>query len=146
MEMTGMATDTATNVRDEFRNTTDGWIGVVQFVGPHREPKGTAVEPHGTVWLNEDEQILTANAPKADADNPFVPRSVVGEDGELVDAPPMLELVSRGTEIKSRRPYGINPGAPETGAAPVPESEPAEGQRAAGEEVATPAAMRKRRA
>lgn len=133
-----------TNVRDEFRNTTDGWIGVVQFVGPHREPKGTAVDPHGTVWLNEDEQILTANAPKRDEDNPFVPRKVQDpESGELVDAPAMLELVSRGTEIRSRRPFGANPGAPveqpeETGAAPAPEGEPAEGERAAGEEVATP--------
>jgi hypothetical protein len=31
-----MATDTTTptNLRDEFRNTTDGFVGVVQFVGP----------------------------------------------------------------------------------------------------------------
>jgi hypothetical protein len=137
MEMTGMATDTASNVRDEFRNTTDGWIGVIQMVGPHREPKGTAVEPHGTVWLNEEEQILTANAPRADEDNPFA-------NGQL-------ELVSRGAEIKSRRPFGAEGIAlaaksrevveEETGAAPTPEGEPAEGEHAAGEEVATPEAQ-----
>lgn len=131
--------DAPVNIRDEFRNTTDGWIGVVQFVGPHREPKGTAVEPHGVVWLNEEEQILTANAPKVDEDNPFA-------NGQL-------ELVSKGVEIRSRRPYGaqaipVTKAEPEeaaepkveeeTGGAPAPAGEPAEGTRAPGEEVGTP--------
>jgi hypothetical protein len=133
-----MATDTATNIRDEFRNTTDGFIGVVQFVGPHREPKGTAVEPHGTVWLNEDEQILTANAPRSDADNPFVNGT--------------LELVTKGREMRSRRPYGEQATTveaeaeaeteAETGAPPEPAGEPEKGSHTTGEEVATPAAMR----
>ena len=148
--------DAPPNVRDEFRNTTDGWIGVVQFVGPHREPKGTAVEPHGTVWLNEEEQILTANAPKNDEDNPFVERTVKGEADEPDQTlPPVLELVTKGVEIRSRRPYGAQ-SVPvvkardevvdepkveeETGGAPAPEGEPVEGTRAPGEEVGTPAA------
>jgi hypothetical protein len=133
-----MATDTTTptNLRDEFRNTTDGFVGVVQFVGPHREPKGVSVDPHGTVWLNEDEQILTANAPRSDDDNPFVNGT--------------LELVTRGREVRSRRPYGEQAQtavetdtAPEeeTGSPAEPAGAPEEGSHAAGEEVATPQAI-----
>lgn len=149
-----MATATTLGVRDEFINTTDGWIGVVA-IGPHGEQKGVAVEPRGNVWLSEDEQILTANAPRSDDDNPFINGT--------------LQLRTRGKNVKSRRPYGpdaveqVDDGRPgadgssdtapapepadtvpeETGATPTPAGEPELGQAAAGEEVATPkAAMR----
>lgn len=123
----------ATTVRDEFINVSDGWVGVVQL-GIHGEPRGAAVEPRGNVWLSEEEQILTANAPRRDEDNPFV-------NG-------CLELRTRGVEIKSRRPYGEVPKPTveeeETGAAPAPEGEPEKGSLAPGEEVATPEAPKAR--
>lgn len=140
-----MATATTLGVRDEFVNSSDGWIGVVQ-IGPHGEQKGTAVEPQGSVWLTEDEQILTANAPHSDEDNPFTNGT--------------LQLRTRGANVKNRRPYGadvakphivaeepevepVTPEQEETGATPAPAEEPELGQAAAGEEVATPqAAMR----
>jgi hypothetical protein len=58
--------------------------------------------------------------------------------------PPLLQLRTRGVEIKSRRPFGADAQEPdvaeqeETGAAPLPEGEPAEGTRPPEEEVATP--------
>lgn len=131
---------TTLGVRDEFVNTTTGWIGVVQ-IGPHGEQKGIAVAPGMSVWLTEDEQILTANAPVRDEDNPFT-------NGQL-------ELRTQGAQIKNRRPYGAQAGGPleapaeETGATPTPESEPELGETAPGEEVATPEATtagRRRRA
>jgi hypothetical protein len=52
------------------RNNTAGWIGVIKL--NHRgEEIGDAVEPYGTVWLSEDEMILTARAPRLPEDNPF---------------------------------------------------------------------------
>jgi hypothetical protein len=109
--------------------------------------QGAAVAPGGSAFLNEEEQILTANAPLEDKDNPF-------SNGAL-------KLKTRSVNIKQRRPYGDAAGeyvppppAPpveETGAPPVPAEEPPVGTLAAGEEVATPeaaggpATMRKRR-
>jgi hypothetical protein len=138
-------TSTALGVRDEFVNTTAGWVGAVK-IGPHGEQRGMAIGPHGNVWLSEDEQILTANAPRDDADNPFLERTLPPEEpgGLSTKLPPLLQLRTRGVEIKSRRPFGADaqeaPPAEqeETGAAPLPEGEPAEGTRPPEEEVATP--------
>jgi hypothetical protein len=143
-----MASTPALGVRDEFVNTTEGWIGAVK-IGPHGEQRGMAIGPHGNVWLSEDEQILTANAPRADADNPFLERTIPPEEpgGLVTKLPPLLQLRTKGVEIKSRRPFGADAQEPEqpdeaeqeeTGAAPLPEGEPAEGTRPAEEEVATP--------
>lgn len=123
--------------KDEFRNESQGWCGAVSIDG-RGDHHGTAVAPGDTVWLSEEEQIATANAPRADADNPFA-------NGTFV-------LVSRGAEVRNRRPYGEQKGGPvepaepeeETGATPAPADEPVEGQAAPGEEVATPKATRGR--
>ena len=64
----------ATEEKQQFRNNTDGWIGVV-VIGPRGDDRGAAVEPNGTVWLSEQEQRLTANAPRDPANNPFVPQT-----------------------------------------------------------------------
>jgi hypothetical protein len=118
--------------KDEFTNTTDGWIGAVQ-IDHTGKAVGVSVEPGGSVFLSEDEQILTANAPRDDADNPFV-------KGDLV-------LRTSSVEMKNRRPFGnVTVEEPtETGATPEPEDAPPEGTAAAGEEVATPQAARMRR-
>jgi hypothetical protein len=125
----------AINMKDEFTNTTDGWLGVVQ-IDHMGAARGASVAPSGSVFLTEEEQILTANAPVDDADNPFINGA--------------LKLRTRGVEIRNRRPFGEHPGAPEgapeeTGATAEPEGAPELGTAAAGEEVATPkAAARKR--
>lgn len=129
-----MATTSLTS-KDEFVNTTDGWVGVVELdhLG---QAKGGAVEPGGSTFLNEEEQILTANAPRMDADNPF--------------ANGALQLKTRSVDIKQRRPYGGGEIIPtpaereeeETGAPPLPAGEAPEGSSAPGEEVATPEAAK----
>jgi hypothetical protein len=126
--------------KDEFRNVSPGWCGAVTIDG-RGDHHGTAVEPGGTVWLSEEEKIATANAPRADDDNPFLNGT--------------FELVSRGKDVRNRRPYGLHEGGPvkpepvepaveeETGATPPPATDPIEGEAAPGEEVATPDAVSK---
>lgn len=122
--------------KDEWLNTGAGWIGVVVIDG-RGDHHGEAVAPGRTVWLSEEEQIATANAPVNDEDNPFANGS--------------LELQTRGAEIRNRRPYGTHAGGPvrqdetETGATPVTHDEPPEGAPAPGEEVATPEAVKRNR-
>lgn len=117
--------------KDEFTNATDGWLGVVQ-IDHMGAARGASVAPGGSVFLTEEEQILTANAPVGDADNPFINGA--------------LKLRTRAVEIRNRRPFGEHPGAvvpeEETGATPEPEDEPPVGSAAAGEEVATPKAAK----
>lgn len=78
--------------KTEFRNTTDHIIGVITI-----EPGGRHVPlplvGGATVWLTEDEQIATANAPKANEDNPFI-------NGDL-------ERVGAPENRRNRRPIGI---------------------------------------
>lgn len=131
--------------RDEFVNTSGGWIGVVTITA-RGDRQAVAVPPGESVWLSEEEQVETANAPRADADNPFI-------NGQL-------ELRTRAQEIRNRRPLrpdetgpvapatpadeptaanpGGEPAAEETGATPEPDGEPETGEFSDGEEVATP--------
>jgi hypothetical protein len=55
----------------KFVNPTPGWVGANIF-GPDGKPTAIAVEPGGEVWLTESEERMTAEAPRAAADNPFV--------------------------------------------------------------------------
>lgn len=57
--------------KQQFHNRSGGWIGVV-VINAKGEDTGASVEPDGTVWLSEQEQILTANAPRRAEDNPFI--------------------------------------------------------------------------
>jgi hypothetical protein len=132
--------------KDEFVNTSDGWVGAVQ-IDHTGKANGVSVPPGGSVFLTEEEQILTANAPSRDEDNPFV----LG----------WLRLQTRAVHMRNRRPFGeldesqIRPGpdaedddADEeamTGQTPVAQGEPELGAAAAGEEVASPAATRRKR-
>jgi hypothetical protein len=119
--------------KDEFINTTDGWLGAVQL-NHLGQALGVSVEPGGSVFLTEEEQMLTANAPRDDADNPFVNGG--------------LKLKTRAVEMRNRRPFSEHAGAEvhgETGATPQPEDEPETGSAAVGEEVATPKAAAARR-
>lgn len=131
--------------KDEFVNDSEGYIGVV-VINARGEQGAAAVAPGDTVWLSEEEQVLTANAPRHDGDNPLI-------NGKL-------RLVTEAQEIRSKRPIrpaeGEAPGEPEeeaeeeaeeapaaeeTGAAPAPTGPAPEGERAAHEEVGTPEAL-----
>lgn len=128
-----MALATTISSKDEFVNTSSGWIGAVQ-VDHNGRAMGVSVEPGGSIFLSEEEQILTANAPRMDEDNPFINGA--------------LELRTRAVEIRNRRPFGAQAAeakaapaeAEETGATPAPEAAPPQGSAAPGEEVATPEA------
>jgi hypothetical protein len=59
-------TETATQ---QFENTSASVLGVVKII--NRESKGLPVQPGERVWLNAEEQQLTAQAPQRAEDNPF---------------------------------------------------------------------------
>jgi hypothetical protein len=115
-----------TLVKDQFRNDSGGVAGAV--IIENNQAKAIPVQPGDTVWLSEDEQALTANAPKRQEDNPFI-------NGTFT-------LVTEAQHIKHARPLRPQvPDVQETGAPPVAVAEPEQGKRAPGEEVATPAAV-----
>lgn len=65
--------------KQQFKNESDGWVGAV-VIGPKGDDRGIPVEPGGTVWLSEQEQVLTANAHRKAEDNPFIPQTVTRID------------------------------------------------------------------
>lgn len=89
MSPTSMITE-----RAEFRNDSGHVIGVSTKVGKHGEMKSIALQPDQTVWLDEEEQIVTANAPRNDEDNPF-------RNGHLT-------LVTEPQAIVNRRQIGYS--------------------------------------
>jgi len=103
--------------RSEFVNESSGYCGAV--VLEKGEPKGISVEPGAAVWLTEEEQILTANAPARDEDNPFTNGT--------------LKLKTPATEIANRRPIGDPGNAPNPD---VPNPEEAEQARQRAEAAA----------
>jgi hypothetical protein len=78
--------------KTEFRNATDGTIGVV-VVEPGGKRQAIPLVAGASVWLSEEDQIATANAPASDEDNPFI-------NGQL-------ERVSNPEGVKNRRPIGV---------------------------------------
>jgi len=124
-----------------FRNATSGQVGVVT-IEPGGKERGIAVAPGGEVWLSEDEQVVTANAPRKDEDNPF-------RNGQL-------ELVEEASNVKNRRPIGTDPveepaasGSPEQPSQSgegEPADAPVEGDPAAGPANARQEANEKRAA
>lgn len=113
-------------IKDEFKNNTKGFVGVITL--DNGKERGIAVRPEATIWLSEEEQILTANAPRQDEDNPFV-------NGQL-------SLVTKAQDVKNRRPLGnATPAADNgNGAAPAADTPGPEDQQQAAPtaEVAAP--------
>lgn len=145
------------DIRTEFENVSDGVVGAV-VLDEHGRSKGIPVKPGEFVWLSEREEILTANAPKRDADNPFTngslsvktrstevlnrrpigSRDVVGDAVTPVASPePEEPMLDEGNEPQPP-PREERPAIEEVGAPPLPEGDPAHGVRAPGEEVGTP--------
>lgn len=86
--------------KQQFQNNTNGFIGAV-VIGPRGDERGIPVEPNGTVWLSEQEQRLTANAPRRAQDNPFIEQDLVRTDtltGERV-----IEKITPLTPISEDR-------------------------------------------
>lgn len=73
--------------KTQFQNNFGGWLGVV-VIDPKGQDVGVSVAPDGKVWLSENEQRLTANAPRDAKDNPFIEQTHQrrsAETGELED-------------------------------------------------------------
>lgn len=128
--------------KSQFKNTSGHVIGVVQM-SPKGEPAGIPLFPEDTIWLSEQEQALTANAPRHDEDNPFgngqltilvkasdVPTSRPIGDAQDVSAPPAApeQPVEEMEEVRVEQ--GPEPEEPlkpiETGSAGEPVGEPDE--------------------
>lgn len=75
----------------KFQNTSPGVAGAVKL-DLDGKPQGVPVRPKGEVWLTEQEQILTANAPRNEQDNPFT-------NGTFT-------LIAKGSELGNQRPIG----------------------------------------
>lgn len=88
-----MSPSAAITERAEFRNDAGHVIGV-STKRAKGEMKSMGLLPGDTVWLDEEEQIATANAPRDDADNPFT-------NGHLT-------LVTEPKEIVNRRQIGYS--------------------------------------
>jgi hypothetical protein len=104
--------------KQQFRNQSGGYIGVV-VIGPDGHERGAAVEPDGTVWLTEQEQILTANAPRLPEDNPFIEQMLVRRDPDTdaeVEVPitPLIPISEQRFVPANVRPIAsdlVTPGA-----------------------------------
>lgn len=107
-----------TQQKTEFKNVSGGIIGVVT-VEPGGKIVPIPVQPGATIWLSEEEEIATANAPVRDEDNPFI-------SGQLVK-------VTDAADIKNRRPIGSNADSPEAAAQKQKAEEAAAARKAANE-------------
>lgn len=113
--------------KTEYRNDSPGIIGVIT-IEPGGERKPIPVSPGATVWLSEEEEIATANAPQRDEDNPFI-------NGQLVK-------VTDAADIKNRRPLGSNADSPEAAAQKQKAQEQAAAVKAANDRQAEEEAAR----
>jgi hypothetical protein len=73
--------------RREWKNTSAGYVSAVQ-VNRRGDTTAVSVDPGGTVWMNAEEEELTAKAPSDPAKNPFLPQPFEDRDpatGETVE-------------------------------------------------------------
>jgi hypothetical protein len=154
-----------TTLRTEFKNVSGGVQGVV-IVDDAGKPKGIPVRDGDAIWLTEAEEILTANAPRRDEDNPFTNgafivltraseapnRRPIGSRDDGGEAPTPVERSDDSEEAPwdtGNEPQALprveRQSTEEVGAPPLPEGDPALGARAPGEEVGKPEVVRKGR-
>lgn len=114
---------TPTILKDQFRNDSPGVIGAVS-VNNRGEVQGIPVYPGDTVWLSDEEQVLTANSPRDPADNPLINGSftLIAEQGEFKNARPVRPVAE--TPPEGERPADEEVGTPD--AAPADAPPPAE--------------------
>lgn len=73
--------------KQSFRNDSPGWLSV-RVIGADNKVTSRPVAQGDIVWLTEQEQILTANAPRRPEDNPFIPQMLtfgVDEAGNVIE-------------------------------------------------------------
>lgn len=107
-----------TITKTPFRNTTRGFIGATILDQNNRE-KGISVGPDEIVWLTDDEQYLTAHAPRRPENNPFekgvlVKDADAREVGETRTLPADLPSPAATQEAKAAA-TGPEPAAVESG-------------------------------
>lgn len=160
----------------KFINPTPGFVGANVF-GADGKPTAVAVEPGGEIWLTEQEERMTAEAPRNADDNPFIkeweeavefdkqtgePTRVIKRQGMLVLAQEPARPIASARFIPERgSPEDLRatreameglaqPSAAEsepepepeiTGAPPIPQQPPVEGQPSPDEVVGTPDAV-----
>lgn len=131
----------------EFRNNTEGYIGVVTYA-PNGDEKPVAIEPGGTVWLSPAEQELTAKAPREAKDNPFISQRVPiidADTGDVIDHVNVTPL-TENTEVRptpaatTARERQVAAAAAQSAQPPRGDDAP-DGTHGALEEVGTPAAQ-----
>lgn len=105
--------------KSKFTNSSGGFIGVVRI--ENGKERGVSVRPNDSVWLSEEEQVATANAPRNDADNPFT-------NG-------FLTLETSKQEMANHRPIG-DTAEPQVPVTPDEEAQQAERQREGREKAA----------
>lgn len=103
--------------RTEYRNNTQGYIGV-QKINRKGDEVQLAVEPFGRVFLTDEEVTLTAQVRRRAEDSPFLESEIVHRDTNTGDE------IARFTAPKLERVQGA-PDRPT-------------GMRLQGEEVGTP--------
>jgi hypothetical protein len=143
--------------KSKFKNTGSGVAGAIQL-DHQNQAKGVAVYPGESVWLSEQEQVLTAQAPRHEEDNPFTNGTftleVKAEDvttsrpiGDHQADPAekaMLDAERAAKEAAAAEEEAditdesksMSAPAPETGAGEMPAGDPPEGVRAEHEEMA----------
>lgn len=158
-----MATGTASELKNRYKNNTSGWLGVV-LKNAKGDLHGISVPPGDEVWMDEAERVATAQAPREAKNNPFSNGALVktAEAGEAktnreIDAPlvpdaepaqPAPPPPGAGMPREERPPDPDTPppAAPAPGEeatdTPLAASAPPTGQRAPGEEVGSPDAER----
>lgn len=137
-------------LRSEFINESSGTVGVVLF-DRRGERGGGVVKPGESIWLTEEEEVATANAPKKPSDNPFINGMLrmVTPAEQMVSKRPIGSRESAAAPIEpSKAPKGpeelVEPprverdATEEVGAPPLPEGDPEEGVRQPAEEVGNP--------
>lgn len=157
----------ATGEQRKFVNPTRGFVGANVF-GPDGKPTSMAVEPGGEVWLTPEEERMTAEAPRLAQDNPFIkewedvvefdnfgePVNTVVRQGMLVLSDEAPRPVASDRFVPERAAEEPAPEPEEqkaaeqpeheetvTGAPPLPEQPPVEGQPSPDEIVGSPEAV-----
>lgn len=97
--------------KSKFKNVSGGVAGAIQ-VNHEGKAAGVPVFPGDSIWLTEQEEILTANAPRNESDNPF-------ENGTF-------ELEVKAEQAAHARPIGSSR-SPAPAADPAPDTPAAEG-------------------
>lgn len=75
--------------RREWKNQTPNFVSAVSVNG-RGDAVGVTVDPGETVWLNAEEEELTAKAPKQAEKNPFLPQPFEVRD------PQTNEVIEKG--------------------------------------------------